>query len=100
MVDRSLCHFGKFVRCPPDRFYFENEIVRNRIEHLNRFTLPFLLFRLKQRLNNLSTVKAGSQESGINRIGLALPNTNKNALECSNPLYNDEKKMPDIDQSR
>lgn len=57
-------------------------------------------YRLKRRLNKLSEVKFGSQESGLNRIGVAVPNTNKNAVEGSNPVYNEEKKIPDFDRSR
>lgn len=48
----------------------------------------------------MSTTKFGSQESGLNRMGIAAPNTNKNALEGSNPVYNEEKKMPEFDDSR
>lgn len=58
-------------------------------------------YRLKKRLNKVTEVKFGSQESGLNRIGVAaFPNTNKNAVEGANPVYNEEKKMPDFDDSR
>lgn len=33
-------------------------------------------------------------------MGITAPNTNKNAVEGSNPVYNEEKKMPDFDESR
>jgi len=46
---------------------------------------------LNRRLEALSTTKFGSQDSGLNRIGLALPNTNQHALEGSNPIWNNEE---------
>ncbi|KAK4881842.1 hypothetical protein RN001_005161 [Aquatica leii] len=52
---------------------------------------------LLSRLNKLSVPKFGSQESGLNRVGLAAPNTNKHA-EGSNPVYGNEKKTPEIDR--
>lgn len=49
----------------------------------------------------MTEVKFGSQESGLNRAGVtAFPNTNKNAVEGANPVYNEEKRMPDFDESR
>nr|CAD7408271.1 unnamed protein product [Timema cristinae] len=45
---------------------------------------------LNRRLESLSTTKFGSQDSGINRIGMAMPNTNKHALDGSNPVWKNE----------
>lgn len=55
---------------------------------------------LLKRLNKLSYPKFGSQESGLNRIGLAAPTTNKNATEGSNPIFRDGEKAPEIDRDR
>lgn len=52
------------------------------------------------RLNKLSTTQFGSQESGLNRMGVAVPNTNKHAIEGSNPIYNNEKKLTEPDAAR
>ncbi|KAF5278618.1 hypothetical protein FQA39_LY00660 [Lamprigera yunnana] len=53
---------------------------------------------LLARLNKLTSSKFGSQESGLNRAGLTAPNTNKHAIEGSNPIYSTEKKVLDIDR--
>ncbi|KAF2879824.1 hypothetical protein ILUMI_26351 [Ignelater luminosus] len=53
---------------------------------------------LKRRLNKLSQTTFGSQESGLNRMGIAAPNTNKHAVEGSNPVYGEEKNITDIDK--
>ncbi|KAK9884530.1 hypothetical protein WA026_007372 [Henosepilachna vigintioctopunctata] len=45
---------------------------------------------LTQRISNLSTTKFGSQDSGLNRAGLAAPTTNKNAVEGSNPVFSNQ----------
>nr|CAD7446388.1 unnamed protein product [Timema bartmani] len=45
---------------------------------------------LNRRLESLSTTKFGSQDSGLNRIGMAMPNTNKHALDGSNPVWKSE----------
>ncbi|XP_059472061.1 cadherin-23-like [Neocloeon triangulifer] len=50
---------------------------------------------LNRRLEALSTTKFGSQESGLNRIAMNVPNTNKHAIEGSNPVWNEE--MPSYD---
>lgn len=53
---------------------------------------------LNRRLEALSTTKFGSQESGLNRIGLAMPNTNQHAVEGSNPVWgNEEATAADFD---
>ncbi|PNF25389.1 hypothetical protein B7P43_G09776 [Cryptotermes secundus] len=53
---------------------------------------------LNRRLEALSTTKFGSQDSGLNRIGLAVPNTNQHAVEGSNPVWgNEEATAPDFD---
>ncbi|KAF5276237.1 hypothetical protein FQR65_LT04042 [Abscondita terminalis] len=55
---------------------------------------------LLNRLNKLSVPeKFGSTESGLNRVGLAAPNTNKHA-EGANPIYSEEKKIPQFDTYR
>lgn len=46
---------------------------------------------LNRRLEALSTTKFGSQDSGLNRIGLAVPNTNQHAVEGSNPIWGNEE---------
>lgn len=46
---------------------------------------------LNRRLEALSTTKFGSQDSGLNRIGTAVPNTNQHAVEGSNPIWNNEE---------
>jgi len=46
---------------------------------------------LNRRLEALSTTKFGSQESGLNRIGMAVPNTNKHTVEGSNPIWGNEE---------
>ncbi|XP_072929388.1 cadherin-AgCad1-like [Epargyreus clarus] len=52
---------------------------------------------LKNRLEALLETKYGSQESGLNRAGLAAPGTNKHATEGSNPIWNEALKAPDFD---
>ncbi|KAL3278011.1 hypothetical protein HHI36_013352 [Cryptolaemus montrouzieri] len=52
---------------------------------------------LTQRIKNLSTTKFGSQESGLNRAGVAAPTTNKHAVEGSNPVYNSENYKQEIE---
>ncbi|KAJ9575580.1 hypothetical protein L9F63_007514, partial [Diploptera punctata] len=46
---------------------------------------------LNRRLEALSTTKFGSQDSGLNRIGIAVPNTNRHAVEGSNPVWGNEE---------
>jgi hypothetical protein len=41
-------------------------------------------------LEALSETKFGSQASGLNRVGMAVPNTNKHAIEGSNPIWGNE----------
>lgn len=48
---------------------------------------------LTQRLNKLSNTQFGSQESVANR-NPNMPNSNKHMYEGSNPIFNEEKKMP------
>lgn len=60
--------------------------------------LPFL--RLNRRLEALSMTKYGSVDSGLNRVGLAAPGTNKHAVEGSNPIWNETIKAPDFDAIR
>jgi hypothetical protein len=56
---------------------------------------------LNRRLEALSTTKFGSQDSGLNRIGLTVPNTNQHAVEGSNPVWgNDEAASADFDGMR
>ncbi|XP_065341978.1 cadherin-23-like [Cloeon dipterum] len=50
---------------------------------------------LNRRLEALSTTKFGSQESGLNRISMNVPNTNKHAIEGSNPVWNED--VPNYD---
>ncbi|XP_021930459.1 protocadherin Fat 4-like isoform X2 [Zootermopsis nevadensis] len=45
---------------------------------------------LNRRLEALSTTKFGSQDSGLNRIGMAVPNTNQHAVEGSNPVWGND----------
>ncbi|KAI5634412.1 cadherin domain-containing protein [Phthorimaea operculella] len=52
---------------------------------------------LNRRLEALSMTKYGSVDSGLNRIGLAAPGTNKHAIEGSNPIWNEVIKAPDFD---
>ncbi|CAH2040187.1 unnamed protein product, partial [Iphiclides podalirius] len=52
---------------------------------------------LSRRLEALSMTKYGSQDSGLNRAGLAAPGTNKHAVEGSNPIWNEAIKAPDFD---
>ncbi|XP_050349459.1 protocadherin Fat 3-like [Nymphalis io] len=52
---------------------------------------------LNRRLQALSMTKYGSQESGLNRLVLAAPGTNKHATEGSNPIWNEAIKAPDFD---
>ncbi|XP_066993174.2 cadherin-AgCad1 [Anabrus simplex] len=51
---------------------------------------------LNKRLDKLSTTKFGSQDSGLNRVGIAVPNTNRHAVEGSNPVWNEDV-VPDYD---
>ncbi|XP_023948291.1 cadherin-23-like [Bicyclus anynana] len=52
---------------------------------------------LNRRLEALSIPKYGSQESGLNRLGLAAPGTNKHTAEGSNPIWNETINAPDFD---
>ncbi|XP_063894022.1 protocadherin Fat 1 [Helicoverpa armigera] len=52
---------------------------------------------LNRRLQALSMTKYSSQDSGLNRVGLAAPGTNKHAVEGSNPIWNETLKAPDFD---
>nr|AAV80768.1 cadherin-like Cry1Ac receptor [Heliothis virescens] len=52
---------------------------------------------LNRRLEALSMTKYSSQDSGLNRVGLAAPGTNKHAVEGSNPIWNETLKAPDFD---
>lgn len=58
------------------------------------------VYSLNQRIKKLSSTKFGSQESGLNRQGVAAPTTNKHAIEGSNPVYNNEVDPKDIDRTR
>jgi hypothetical protein len=53
--------------------------------------LTVIFSSLNRRLEALSTTKFGSQDSGLNRIGLAVPNTNQHAVEGSNPIWGNEE---------
>ncbi|XP_044258008.1 protocadherin Fat 4-like [Tribolium madens] len=53
---------------------------------------------LSQRIQKLSSTKFGSQESGLNRVGLAAPTTNKHAIEGSNPVYNNDVDTKEVDR--
>nr|AHJ10508.1 cadherin [Alphitobius diaperinus] len=53
---------------------------------------------LNQRIDKLSSTKFGSQESGLNRTGVAAPTTNKHAVEGSNPVYNNEVDTNEVDR--
>ncbi|KAL4718270.1 hypothetical protein ACJJTC_003527 [Scirpophaga incertulas] len=55
--------------------------------------------KLNRQLQALSMTKYGSVDSGLNRAGLA-PNTNKHAVEGSNPIWNEAIKAPDFDAVR
>jgi hypothetical protein len=56
---------------------------------------------LNRRLEALSTTKFGSQDSGLNRVGLTVPNTNQHAVEGSNPVWgNEEMAEADFDVMR
>ncbi|XP_072385044.1 cadherin-AgCad1-like [Diabrotica undecimpunctata] len=58
-------------------------------------TLILKTRQLSNRIKKLTTPQFGSQESGLNRIGINAPTTNKHAIEGSNPVYkNDEIKKP------
>ncbi|VVD00119.1 unnamed protein product [Leptidea sinapis] len=59
--------------------------------------LAFMCLVLNRQLQALSMTKYGSQESGLNRAGLAAPGTNKHAAEGSNPIWNEAIKAPDFD---
>ena len=51
---------------------------------------------LKRQVKAMTTTTFGSQDSGINRVGLELPNTNAFAMEKSNPLHDfDDSGMMD-----
>nr|AJA41107.1 cadherin-like protein [Holotrichia parallela] len=53
---------------------------------------------LTQRLNKLSVIRYGSQDSGLNRK--VAPTTNKHAIEGSNPAYSEEKvRAPENDDA-
>lgn len=62
--------------------------------------LVFLPCRLNRRLEALSIPKYGSQDSGLNRMGLAAPGTNKHTVEGSNPIWNETINAPDFDAIR
>ncbi|VEN46349.1 unnamed protein product, partial [Callosobruchus maculatus] len=46
--------------------------------------------RLSNKIKKLTSKQFGSQESGLNNLGLAAPNTNRNAVEGSNPVFRDD----------
>ncbi|XP_039750968.1 protocadherin-16-like isoform X2 [Pararge aegeria] len=52
---------------------------------------------LNRRLEALSIPKYGSQDSGLNRMGLAAPGTNKHTEKGSNPIWNEAINAPDFD---
>lgn len=58
------------------------------------------IYRLNRRLEALSMTKYGSVDSGLNRVGIAAPGTNKHAIEGSNPIWNETLKAPDFDAVR
>lgn len=58
------------------------------------------ILRLNRRIAALSMTKYSSEDSNINRIGLAAPGTNKHAAEGSNPIWNETIKAPDFDAIR
>lgn len=70
--------------------------------------LELYLSRLNNRIKKLTTNKFGSQESGLNRLGISAPTTNKHAIEGSNPIFNvnsddvkrDLSKFDDFDNHR
>ncbi|CAG4946144.1 unnamed protein product [Colias eurytheme] len=53
--------------------------------------------KLNRQLLALSMTKYGSADSGLNRLGLAAPGTNKHAEAGSNPVWNEALKAPDFD---
>ncbi|NP_001037682.1 cadherin-like membrane protein precursor [Bombyx mori] len=53
--------------------------------------------KLNRRLEALTVKKYGSVDSGLNRVGIAAPGTNKHAVEGSNPIWNETIKAPDFD---
>lgn len=61
--------------------------------------MHFYVGRLSRRLKALSTTKFGSTESGLNRIASSVPNTNKHAIEGSNPVFG-ESDGQDFDAAR
>ncbi|XP_063234569.1 cadherin-23-like isoform X2 [Bacillus rossius redtenbacheri] len=46
---------------------------------------------LTRRLEALSETKFGSKDSGLNRIGMAMPGTNQHAVDGSNPVWRNEE---------
>ncbi|KAG8232457.1 hypothetical protein J437_LFUL012103 [Ladona fulva] len=53
-------------------------------------TFFFKIRSYNRRLEALSQTKFGSQDSGLNRVNMNVPNTNQHALEGSNPVWNEE----------
>lgn len=64
------------------------------------YKIIFCFYSLNQRLEALSTTKFGSQDSNLNRIGAPLPNTNQFSVQGSNPVWNDDIKVPEYDVKR
>lgn len=65
----------------------------------------FVFCRLNKRISKLVNKKFGSEESGLNRLGVGLPNSNKHAVEGSNPIFSitdtiKDKEMYDYDRKR
>ncbi|KAI2473957.1 cadherin-23 [Diabrotica virgifera virgifera] len=65
-------------------------------------TLILKTRQLSNRIKKLTTPQFGSQESGLNRMGINAPTTNKHAIEGTNPVYNNNeikkpKNMNDFD---
>ncbi|XP_057662617.1 protocadherin Fat 4-like [Diorhabda carinulata] len=62
-------------------------------------TLILKIRQLNRRISKLTTKKFGSQDSGLNRLGVTAPTTNKHTIEGSNPVYKKEnlKNMSDLD---
>ncbi|KAG5882080.1 hypothetical protein JTB14_034864 [Gonioctena quinquepunctata] len=57
------------------------------------FLLIIFIFKIRQlnkRISNLTSKRFGSQDSGLNRLGISAPTTNKHAIEGSNPIFNVE----------
>lgn len=77
----AICVLGSLLAIVTIIFYFRNRA-------------------LTRRINNLSTTKFGSQESGLNRAGVTSPTTNKNAIEGSNPVFNSENYIKEVEEDR